>query len=125
MNRSFSVFLFLALFVFVCASTVMAVESAPCFVHMVVVPDTLPDGSTSMDVIDGFESEVMKLAGGFTQLGPSQGSELVKGEEVYQDNITYLIGADKDITEQLHALTARFFGQPGAFIMSWPGTMSY
>ncbi|WP_316901297.1 hypothetical protein [Pseudodesulfovibrio indicus] len=116
--------LFLLLSLFTCAAVAMAAETVPCYVHMVVIPDTLPDGSTSVDVIDEFESEVMKLSGGFTQLGPSQGSDIVKGDEVYQDNMTYLIGADKDITAKLHALTVKYFGEPGGFIMAWPGTMT-
>ncbi|MGE4192288.1 MAG: hypothetical protein AB7E51_02755 [Pseudodesulfovibrio sp.] len=116
--------LFLLLSLFTCAAVAMAAETVPCYVHVVVIPDTLPDGSTSVDVIDEFESEVMKLSGGFTQLGPSQGSDIVKGDEVYQDNMTYLIGADKDITAALHALTVKYFGEPGAFIMAWPGTMT-
>jgi hypothetical protein len=36
-----------------------------------------------------------------------------------------MIGADRDISKELHELTRKFFGGPGAFIMAWPGTLTY
>lgn len=124
MKRLISVFLFLALFVCVCASTAPAAEPAPCFIHMVVIPDTLADGSSTEDLIDTFQKGIISLAGGFTELGPSQGGELVNGEVEYQDNVTFLVGAPTDISAELHKLSLKLFGEPGAFVMAWPGTMT-
>ena len=123
MKRLVPVFLILVLFC--CASVASAAESVPTHIHLVVVPETLDDGSSSEDAVVQFEKEVIRLAGGFTELGASRGGDIVDGDVEYQDNISFLIGADRDISRELHKLTIKLFGGSGAFIMAWPGTMIY
>ncbi|BDQ35392.1 hypothetical protein [Pseudodesulfovibrio portus] len=100
-----------------------AAETVPSFIHFVVVDSVLPDGTDSADAIRVFEKEVIAMASGFTELGDSRGGSLVNGAVEYQNNISFVIAADKDISKELKALSIRLFGGRGAFVLAWPGTM--
>ena len=105
------------------AAGAQAAETAPCFTHFVVVDSVLPDGTDSAEAIRAFEKEVITMAGGFTELGVSRGGSLVNGEVEYQQNISFVIAADRDISKELKTLSIKLFGGRGAFVLVWPGTM--
>ncbi|WP_319542857.1 hypothetical protein [uncultured Pseudodesulfovibrio sp.] len=106
-------------------ATVSASEPAPTYVHMVVVSATLPDGSSSVNAVGAFEKAVIEMAGGFTRLGSSSGG-LLKGATVdHQQNVTFIVAGQKDLSKELKALTLKLFGGDGGFILAWPGTMTY
>ena len=100
-----------------------AAEPVASFTHFVVVDSVLPDGANSAEAVRAFEKEVIKMAGGFTEIGASRGGSLVDDTVEYQDNISFVIAADRDISNELKALTTKLFGGRGAFILVWPGTM--
>lgn len=105
------------------ALTAQAADTVPCFTHFVVVDSILPDGSESAEAVRAFEKEVIKMAGGFTELGMSRGGSIVNGAVEHQKNISFVIAADQDISKELKALSIELFGGRGAFVLVWPGTM--
>lgn len=101
-------------------------EVSPYYTHFTVLPTAMPDGSDASEAIKQFKQEVLKLTTGFTQLGPSRGGSLEDdGTVKHQDNISYMIGADKDISQGIRELIMRLFQRDGAFIMVWKGKMVY
>ncbi len=108
-----------------CVPNVSASEPAPAYVHMVVVSATLSDGSSSEDAVLAFEKAVIEMAGGFTKLGSSSGG-ILRGDTVeHQQNVTFMVAGQKDLSKELKTLTLKLFGGDGGFILAWPGTMTY
>ncbi|QGY41636.1 hypothetical protein GM415_16410 [Pseudodesulfovibrio cashew] len=107
------------------AGAAQAGEQEPFVVHFVVIGKVLPDGSDSAPLMDEFKLEVLKLAGGFTELGPTRGGSLHDNVVRSEENVSFIIGAKKDISVELKALTDRLFKDGGAFIMSWPGKVLF
>lgn len=102
-----------------------AADQEPFFVHFTVISKTMPDGSDSGPAILKFKKEVIKLAGGYTELGSSRGGSLEAGGVHDEDNISFVIGAKSDISMELKEMTKRLFGDDGAFILSWPGKVIF
>ncbi len=100
-------------------------DPKPFFVHFTVVSKTMPDGSDSGPAVLKFKEEVIKLAGGFTELGPTRGGSLHPDGVHQQDNLSFIIGADKDISKDLKKMTQRLFKGDGAFILVWPGKVIF
>ncbi|ADU63164.1 MAG: hypothetical protein KUA35_04510 [Pseudodesulfovibrio sp.] len=107
------------------ATDARADSAKPFQVHFTVVPATMPDGSDAGPALEQFKAEVIKLAGGFTELGPSHGGSLRPDGMHQSNNIAFLIGADKDLSAELKALTLRLFGETNVFILVWPGTVTF
>lgn len=126
MKRCAMLVLVLAVCAFAFGATDARADSAKPFkVHFTVVPATMPDGSDAGPALEQFKAEVIKLAGGFTELGPSRGGSLHPDGVHHSNNIAFLIGADKDISAELKALTLRLFGETSVFILVWPGTATF
>jgi len=102
-----------------------AAEQQPFFVHFVVVPAVLPDGSDASPVILEFKKEALKLAGGYTELGSCQGGSLADGKVVDRENVSFIIGAKKDISQELKAISTKLFKGEDAFILAWPGKVIF
>jgi hypothetical protein len=118
--------LIICLALILCAGAAQAAdEQQPFIVHFVVVPGTMPDGSDSSPAIMEFRKEVLKLAGGYTELGQSHGGSLHGGVVKQQENVSFIIGAKKDISPDLKAMTRKLFKGDGAFILSWPGKVIF
>lgn len=97
-------------------------EQSPYYIHYLVVPTAMPDGTDASQAIETFKGEVLKLTTGFTQLGPSRGGSLADdGTVKHQDNMSYLIGADRDISQGLREAVMRLFRRDSAFILVWQG----
>jgi len=123
--KRFSPILLALILSVVCVANTYAAEPAPTYVHMVVVSATLPDGSSSEDAVLAFEKAVIEMAGGFTRLGSSSGG-ILKGDTVeHQQNVTFMVAGQKNMSNELKALTLKLFGGDGGFILAWPGTMTY
>lgn len=123
MKRLIPLFLCLALVLGFAASEAQAAEQKAAVVHFVVVPQTLASGYDSAPVVLEFKKAVIELAGGFTELGPSRGGSVGDGMVKHEQNISFVIGADRDISMELQELADRLFDGKGVFIMSWPGKM--
>lgn len=118
--------LFCLLLVIACAvPQVDAAEQKDAYIHFVVINQVLPDGSDSSPVVLEFKKAVIKLAGGFTELGRTRGGSMGDDMVKHEQNISFIIGADKDISLELRKLTEKLFDGDGAFIMSWPGKMVF
>jgi len=107
------------------ATDANADDQKPFFVHFTVVPKTMPDGSDAGPALLSFKAEVIKLAGGYTELGPTRGGSLHPDGVHDQDNITFIIGAKKDISKDLKDMSKRIFKDDGAFILVWPGKVMF
>lgn len=126
MKRCAMLVLVLAVCAFALGATDARADSAKPFqVHFTVVPATMPDGSDAGPALEQFKAEVIKLAGGFTELGPSRGGSLHPDGVHHSNNIAFLIGADRDLSAELKALTLRLFGETSVFILVWPGTATF
>lgn len=125
MHRIFSVLFSLALVVCFSVTAAKAAESVPFHTHIVVVDTALVDDAEAESAVLEFKKELIKLAGGYTFLGKSHGGELRGNEVVNQDNMTFIVGAPKDISKELKALSIRIFHGNGAFILAHEGTMLY
>jgi hypothetical protein len=97
----------------------------PFHVHFTVVPAVLPDGSDPGPALVEFRAEVARLAGGYTELGPSKGGAMHAGVVVHEENIAFLIGADRDLSVELKALVRRLFGEANVFILAWPAKATF
>ncbi len=98
-------------------------EGKPVVVHFVVLPENLPDGSSAESAFKTFQAEMIMLAGGFSELGPSQGGSLHPGGVVPKDNRAYLVSAKKDICDDIKIVVQRIFKIKKVFILSWQGNM--
>ena len=85
----------------------------------------MPDGTDAGPALLSFKAETIKLAGGYTELGQSRGGSLVDGKVQDQENISFVIGARKDISKELKEMTKRLFKGDGAFILAWPGKVMF
>ena len=107
------------------ATFASADEQKPFFVHFVVVPSATQYGAETRAAILKFEEEVILLAGGFTELGPSRGGSIENGVVKPQENLSFIIGADRDVSKELKALSRKIFKDDGAFILAWPGKVIF
>ena len=107
------------------AATASAEETGSFYVHFVVVPAVMPDGADASPMIMEFKKEVIAMAGGYTELGPSKGGAVEDGVLVQQENVSFVIGAKKDISKELKALSEKLFKGKGAFILAWPGKVLF
>jgi len=121
----FVVSLCLVLAVAFVAADVDAGDQKPFFVHFTVLSKTMPDGTDAGPALLSFKAEVIKLAGGFTELGSTRGGSLHSDGVHDEDNVSFIIGADKDISKELKAMTQRLFKDDGAFILVWPGKVMF
>lgn len=107
------------------AADARAEGAKPFHVHFTVVPAVLPDGSDPGPALVEFRAEVARLAGGYTELGPSRGGAMHAGAVVHEENIAFLIGADRDLSVELKALVRRLFGEANVFILAWPAKATF
>lgn len=121
MKRLIPCILCVALIVGIGVNHACAAEQKLSIAHFVVVPQTLANGSDSGPVVLEFKKAVIELAGGFTELGLSRGGSTSDGVVKHEQNISFIIRADRDISLELQELTDRLFDGKGTFIMSWPG----
>lgn len=125
MKRSIFLFACLCLALTVAVTVHSSDEQKPFVVHMVVLDKVLPDGSDAAPAVLKFEEEVLKLAGGFTELGTTYGGSYRDNMVKRQDGFTFIIGAEKDITMELNEAVKRLYQGEGAFILSWPGKVLF
>ncbi|WP_319466136.1 hypothetical protein [uncultured Pseudodesulfovibrio sp.] len=100
-----------------------AEDSKDTFIHFTVLPQKMPSGADSWPVVMEFKTKVMELAGGFTELGPSRGGSLHPDSVHHEENLSFLIAADRDISADLKKLITSYFNKENAFILVWQGKM--
>lgn len=92
------------------------------YAHLVLVPEALPDGQPAAAELGEFKKELVRLAGGYTQLAPAEGGWLdPRGKLETERNIPLLICAPRDLSETMRKEVARRFKQEMPFVLVWRG----
>ena len=89
-------------------------------VHFFVVPDALPDGANAAPRLPELRLFLAKLAGGYTELGPSEGGFMNAANQlVSEKNHPFLVAADKDLSGDIRAYLDANFPAEMQFILVW------
>ncbi|RJX29239.1 MAG: hypothetical protein C4525_14790 [Desulfarculus sp.] len=94
---------------------------SPAHIHFVVVPATPKAGLSFVQAMAGLRNGFVKLAGGYTEWvltqGAAQGAEGVQRE----NNFSFLVAAERNLTDDLAKLVQRYFEAPRPFVLHWLG----
>lgn len=93
-------------------------------IHFVVVAPAPAQGMSPIEAMAGFRQGLLKLAGGYTEWGPTQGASKQTGGVYRQNNFSYLVAADRDLTPELVALVKKYSKAEHPFVLHWTGTAS-
>ncbi|MCF8032900.1 MAG: hypothetical protein K9K66_07800 [Desulfarculaceae bacterium] len=93
-------------------------------IHFVVVAPKPAQGMSPIEAMAGFRAGLLKLAGGYTEWGPTQGASKHTGGVYRQNNFSYLVAADRDLTKELVALIKKYSDAKKPFVLHWTGTAS-
>lgn len=93
-------------------------------IHFVVVAPKPAPGMSPILAMAGFREGLLKLAKGYTEWGPTQGASQGTGGVYRQNNFSYLVAADRDLTPELVALIKEFSDAKAPFVLHWTGTAS-
>lgn len=118
MRRSMVV---LALVAVVLGVSVQAGAAGDVVVHFVVVPTSGESGDRCAD-LERLKSEFIRLAGGYTELGPTNGASVHEAGVKRSFNISFLVAAKTDVSAQIKAFCAQNGGFD-PFILTWQGRM--
>jgi hypothetical protein len=99
-----------------------ALAANPAHIHFLVTPPTPAPGLNPTQAVERFREGLLKLAGGYTEWGPTQGAARHGGGIHRENNFSYLVAADRDLTPELAALVKKCFSAPHPFVLHWTGT---
>lgn len=122
MNK-YIVLIFCLFCFFTSVNVVQATEPKPVFVHFVVLPSVLADGSSAQSAYKTFQAEMIMLAGGYSKLGGSDGGSLHPQGVVPKENMAYLVSSSKKIGPEIKKVVQQIFGIERVFILCWPGEL--
>lgn len=90
----------------------------PTLVHFFVVPLVLPDGRDAAEKFPDLKRFLIKLAGGYTQLGAAEGGWLdPRGQVETERNVTFMVAAPRDISAELVGHLKTAFKVREAFVL--------
>ena len=98
-----------------------ALAQEPVHMHYFVVPAQTAGGQELATVMDQFKLGLAQLAGGYTELGLSNGGAMDQGSLVKEINFSFLVAAPADISAELAALISQHFATSAPFIVHWTG----
>jgi len=98
--------------------------AGPAHIHFLVVSPQPAPGMSNIQAMTGFRAGLVKLAGGFTEWGPTSGASRQNQEGMRQNNLSFLVAADRDLTKELAALIKKFFQTDRPFVLHWTGSAS-
>ncbi|MBU1275813.1 MAG: hypothetical protein KJ720_10590 [Proteobacteria bacterium] len=107
------------------ATAGMAQAANQAHIHFLVTPPTPAAGFSDLQAVEGFRDSLAALAGGYTEWGPSQGASRQGGKLRRETNFSYLVAADRDLTDDLVKLIAKYFAAERPFVLHWTGTASF
>lgn len=111
-----SILLALALVVVLASSALAssAMSGGKATVHFFAIPESVP--ATELAKLNGFLSQA---AGGFTAMR-SQGGSMVAGvSEIHENNMSYLVAADRNLSKEIMAYAKEKLGLGKLFILVW------
>ena len=102
--------------------------AAEVWVHFIVVPVKGMAGAPA-DVemaMAEFKVNIAEMAGGYTDLGPTEGGFLPAGGELSRSkNFSFIVSAPEDLTRKVEELVGRLFAGGKPFVLVWPGKCNY
>lgn len=94
--------------------------AAQVYVHYFVVPTQTADGPDPVTALHNFKTELAKLAGGYTELGRSNGAVWTGNRLETEFSISFLVSAPTKLTTEIKALISKYFTQISSpFLLVW------
>lgn len=102
------------------APVAWSASSQKTFVHMVVVGVNPVSDTAAQDKLSQIEKGFLRLAGGFTRMGWTQGGSNEPGQPPSQTNVTYMVSAKRKMASEISMAVEMVAGER-PFILVWPG----
>ena len=99
-------------------------QAGEAHIHFLVAPPSPAEGMSNLQALEGFRQELVDLAGGYTEWGPTQGASRDGSNLMRQTNFSYIVAAGSDLTPDLVKLIKKYFVVPQPFVLHWVGTSS-
>lgn len=125
MHRKLSlVALFFCAFAFGLLGKNVHAESS-VYIHFFVVPAAAEEGKDLTTELSKLREQLVVWAGGYTELGASQGGSREPDGKVHsEDNLSFIVSAPTDITIELGKYISQHFATKRPFILVWQGKCS-
>lgn len=94
-------------------------------IHFLVVPQTAAPGLSYPEAMEDFQGGLARLAGGYTELGFSQGATMRGGKLRRGQNVSFLVYAPRDLTAERQKLISKYFATNQPFVLHWKGTSTF
>ncbi len=95
------------------------------YIHFFVAPVQARDGVTLHEELIALKKMLINTAGGYTELGASHGGSLQpNGHIARQDNISFVVAAREDLSEQIATFLSIHFQEKQPFILVMRGNCS-
>lgn len=128
MKKTFTLSIALVMIALVSFSltAVPAEAASKVVVHFIVVPAKAQSGAMPGRVLADFRNWLAETAGGYTQLGPTNGGFLPPGGKLQiSDNHSFIVSAPKNISAEIEAFAEKLFGGQKPYILTWPADSNY
>ncbi len=100
----------------------MALAQYEAHIHFLVVPQTAAPGMKYAEAMDSFQAALVKLAGGYTELGFGSGAAQAKKKIHRMQNVSFMVYAPRDVTVDLVKLIKKYFAAKHPFVLHWKGS---
>jgi len=87
--------------------------------YFFVVPQDLPDGTSSEPQRKALEAWLVQQAGGYTRLGPCRGGWQNGRDLIEEDSIAYFVVGPDGLRSQIEQRIVRQFKQRQALVVQW------
>ncbi len=95
------------------------------YVHFFVVPSLVPGVNHIAGQITDLKKMLIKIAGGYTELGLSHGGAVKKdGNIELENNFSFVVTSKTDISQELASFIKQRFKSKHPFIVTWPANIS-
>jgi len=87
------------------------------------VPVLFSDGTSTEDTVSGLKEYLLELAGGYSELGTSEGGWLdSQGSAETEGIVSFIVSAPTDISAELKGYLSDNFNQQYPYVLVWTGT---
>ena len=94
--------------------------AAQVYVHYFVVPTQAADGLDPVTALQNFKTELAQLAGGYTELGRSNGGVWANNRRETEFNISFLVSAPTKLNTEIKALMVKYFTMTSSpYLLVW------